>query len=183
MLFRSKKASDKVDDSRRHFVWQAVLLPPLLLSCDRWGQPQPLRPGMSLPSLELPLLDGKGYRLGESLAPALINFWATWCPPCRAEMASLDRLYNAYATRGLRVIAVSVDDDAHLVREFLRQTPLEFPILLDQGGTVTARRFGVSMFPTTFLINRQGQVSDIWIGERNWDETAIRTSIAQLIGR
>lgn len=183
MPFRSKKASDIVDASRRHFVWQAFLLPSLLLSCDRVGQPQGLRSGMSLPSLELPLLDGRGHRIGESSAPSLINFWATWCPPCRAEMASLDRLYKAYAARGLRVIAVSVDEDAHLVREFVRQTSLEFLILLDQGGAVAARQFGVSMFPTTFLINRQARVSDIWTGERNWDDTTIRTSVSQLIGR
>lgn len=98
-------------------------------------------------------------------------------------MASLDRLYKAYAARGLRVIAVSVDEDAHLVREFVRQTSLEFLILLDQGGAVAARQFGVSMFPTTFLINRQARVSDIWTGERNWDDTTIRTSVSQLIGR
>lgn len=96
-------------------------------------------------------------------------------------MASLNRLYRDYEARGLGVFAVSVDEDANLVREFVRQTQLDFNILLDPGGRVTAPGFGVGVFPTSFLINRQGRVSEVWIGERNWDAADIRASIARQI--
>lgn len=136
---------------------------------------------MALPSVELPVLDGGSYLFAEKSAPCLINFWATWCPPCRAEMASLNRLCKDYAGRGLRVFAVSVDEDAHLVREFIRQAGLDFPILLDPGGKVMALDFGVSAFPTSFLVGRRARVGGVWVGERNWDASNVRASLEQLI--
>lgn len=96
-------------------------------------------------------------------------------------MASLNSLYKDYAARGLGVFAVSVDEDAHLVREFVRQTGLEFPVALDPGGRVAASMFGVRAYPTSFLINRQARVSEVWVGERNWAAADIRASIDQQI--
>jgi thiol-disulfide isomerase/thioredoxin len=158
-------------------------LPTLLLACDKKALTPALRPGMPLPLVELPVLDGTAHRLGDMSAPCLINFWATWCPPCRAEMASLNRLHKDYAGRGLGVFAVSIDEDAHLIREFVRQVGLELPILLDPGGRVTASVFGVGSFPTSFLVDHQARVSNIWIGERNWDAADIRAAMDQLIRR
>ena len=177
MPFLSKKPSKKAIESRRRFFWQLLALPSLLQSCDKADLSPGFHVGASLPSFELHLLDGERQRLGEASTPCLINFWATWCPPCRAEMASLNRLYGEYQHRGLTVFAISVDDDPHLVREFVRQIPLDFPILLDPGGRVTATMFGVAAFPTTFLITNQALVDEIWIGERNWEAADIRASI------
>jgi peroxiredoxin len=157
------------------------LLLPILTACERAKRGAGLQSGMALPSVELPILDGGRYLFAEKSAPCLINFWATWCLPCRAEMASLNRLCKDYAGRGLGVFAVSVDEDAHLVREFIRQARLDFLILLDPGGKVTEPGFGVSAFPTSFLVDRQARVGGVWVGERNWDAADIRTTLEQLI--
>ena len=91
-------------------------------------------------------------------------------------MASLNRLFNDYRTKGLGVFAISVDDDIHLVREFLLQLPLSFPILLDPGGKRARKDYGIIVYPTTFLVARNGVVNDIWVGERNWDASAVRVA-------
>lgn len=179
MQCRSKSPSDQASESRRR-VCQLVFLLPFLAACEKAKRPG-LQSGMALPSVELPLLDGGNYLFAENSAPCLINFWATWCPPCRAEMPSLNRLYRDYAGRGLGVFAISVDEDAHLVREFVRKASLDFPILLDQGGRAVVQGFGVGAFPTSFLVNRQARVSGVWLGERDWDAADIRASIDQLL--
>ena len=135
---------------------------------------------MPLPAVELPVLDGEARPLAKAASPVLINFWATWCPPCRAEMASLNRLMRDYGGRGLGIQAVSVDTDAHLVREYVRQSPLAFPVLLDPGGRV-ASEFGITAFPTTFLVDRAARVSDVWVGDRNWDAPDVRQAIDRLV--
>lgn len=115
-------------------------------------------------------------RLGAGDLPCLVNFWATWCPPCRAEMASLNRLSQDYAGRGLGIFAVSVDEDLHLVREYVRRSPLLFPVLLDSGGKL-ASLLGIPAYPTTLLLGRDARVRNIWVGERNWDAADIRAII------
>ena len=136
---------------------------------------------MTFAPVELPVLDGSPFRLGDASLPCLINFWATWCPPCRAEMASLNRLHRDFAARGLGIVAVSVDEDTHLVREYVRQSPLEFAVLLDTGGKL-ASRIGVSAYPTTFLLDKAARVSSIWVGDRNWDAAEIRATIGRVLG-
>lgn len=91
-------------------------------------------------------------------------------------MTSLNCLHRHYAPRGLGMYAVSVDDDIHLVREYIRQSPLEFAVLLDRGGKL-ASNLGVSAYPTTFLLDRAARVSSIWVGDRNWDAAEIRLAI------
>lgn len=135
----------------------------------------------SLPDVTLPLLDsGQQIALGKGIGPCLINFWATWCPPCRAEMASLQRLHQALSGRGFKVLAVSVDRDPHLVREYLLETSLDFPVLLDPDGVVSERSFQVQAYPTTWLVDINSVVRDIWQGERDWDDKAIRSAVDQL---
>jgi thiol-disulfide isomerase/thioredoxin len=137
---------------------------------------------MTFAPVELPVLDGGLFRLGDASFPCLVNFWATWCPPCRAEMASLNRLHRDFASRGLGIYAVSVDEDTHLVREYVRQSPLEFAVLLDSGGKL-ASRIGIAAYPTTLLLDRSARVSSIWVGERNWDAAEIRATIDRAVGR
>ncbi|MBS1197904.1 MAG: Peroxiredoxin [Proteobacteria bacterium] len=96
-------------------------------------------------------------------------------------MASLNRLYLAYRSQGLEVLAISVDEDIHLVREFLVKLTLDFPILLDRGAVRTKQEFKVTRFPTTFLVDRSQRIRNIWIGERDWDAPAIRSEVAALL--
>ena len=95
-------------------------------------------------------------------------------------MASLNRLYRDLRSRGLKVVAVSVDSDLHLVREFLLDTPLDFPVLLDPEGEISQFSFGVRAFPTTWLVDRHAEVRDVWLGERDWDDALIRVEVEAL---
>ncbi len=160
---------------RRLLIRSLAALPLALSGCDDSGGGRAYQ-GRLWPSGVLDRIDGGQVELGVSSAPCLINFWATWCKPCRAEMASLNRLFNDYRTKGLGVFAISVDDDIHLVREFLLQLPLSFPILLDPGGKRARKDYGIIVYPTTFLVARNGVVNDIWVGERNWDASAVRVA-------
>lgn len=153
-----------------------MCLPAFAVACQRGGAEREIRPGIGFSPVDLPALDGKPSRLGVGDLPCLINFWATWCPPCRAEMASLSRLCQGYAARGLGVFAVSVDEDAHLVREYVRQHPPAFPILLDRGGKLAAQ-VGVPAYPTTLLLDRAARVSSVWVGERDWDGADLRATV------
>ncbi len=89
----------------------------------------------------------------------LLNVWATWCDPCREEMPSIERLYQAYRDRGLRVVAVSIDDagSAPLIREFVQEHHLTFDILHDPKSSIM-RLYGVLGVPQTFLISRGGEI-------------------------
>lgn len=101
-------------------------------------------------------------------------------------MASLNRLARDFADQGedgqgLRLLAVSVDDDTHLVREFVRREPLEFPVLLDPGARASVSRFGVGAFPTTVMVDRQGRIAYAWVGERDWDAAEMRAAIRRTL--
>ena len=156
----------------------------VLTACDQGGRGgvSSGRDGLPLPAVDLLALDGSSYRLAPGIGPCLINFWATWCPPCRAEMASLNRLYGRFSARGLAVFGVSVDEDLHLVREYLLKEPLDFSILLDPGAKAATGKFGIGGFPTTLLVDRQGLVRESWVGERDWDALPVQSAVATLIG-
>ncbi|HYQ47687.1 MAG TPA: TlpA disulfide reductase family protein [Thermodesulfovibrionales bacterium] len=81
----------------------------------------------------------------------LLNFWATWCPPCKAEMPSMNKLYNDIKARGFEVISISTDNSLSTIREFLSKNRLDFPVLFDENKSVT-RLYHVFSMPTTFLI-------------------------------
>ena len=92
-------------------------------------------------------------------SPVLLNVWATWCDPCREEMPSMQRLYDAYGARGLRVVAVSVDDRGNegLIRDFVAEHHLTFDIL-HQGASNMMSLYQVRGVPQTFLISRTGEL-------------------------
>ena len=157
-------------------------MPLALIACDRRGGAQSTRPKGVLPTLSLPVLASvERFVFGAETGACLINFWATWCPPCRAEMASLNRLYRDWRARGLKVVAVSVDSDLHLIREYLVSTPLDFPVLLDPEGEISQRFFDVEAFPTTWLVDRHSSVHEVWLGERDWDDAQIRVAVEALL--
>ncbi len=93
----------------------------------------------------------------------LVNFWATWCPPCRAEMPAIDQLYRTNREAGLVVLGINQGEDQAAVQSFAGQFNLSFPILLDPNGAVNAR-YNVSALPTTFIIDRKGIIHDLVIG-------------------
>jgi len=135
------------------------------------------------PPITLTDLDGNEVTLaGLRGKVVVVNFWATWCPPCIAEMPSLDRLQKAFADAPLQVLAVNAGDEPFDVAVFLREVPVDMPILIDPKlGTQAV--WGVTMLPTTFVVDPDGRIVFREIGEREWDDPqAVATLRALLPG-
>ncbi len=105
--------------------------------------------------------------------PLILNFWATWCPPCREEMPSIESFYGQAKEKGIEIAAISVDDSLSTVSEFLKTNSYSFPIYFDNGG-VLSRIFLIRSIPTTYIINKEGIIIDKKIGGFDW--TTIDTS-------
>ncbi len=93
----------------------------------------------------------------------LLNFWATWCPPCRAELPDLAAYYAAHADEGFILIGVNEQESPATVSRYLAEQGLDFPVVLDGNGVVMAR-YGVTGLPSSFLINPEGQIVQMWTG-------------------
>lgn len=127
---------------------------------------RPLRVGDALPSYSARSLDGRNVELSDLDGhPLLVNVWATWCIPCRAEMPALEELYRRYETDGLQVVGVNIDagrDDAP-VEAFLADLAITFENLRDPEDRIT-RTFRLVGVPETLLIDREGKIAHRWIG-------------------
>jgi thiol-disulfide isomerase/thioredoxin len=128
-------------------------------------------------------LDGQMLDLAQLKGKVvLINFWATWCPPCRREMPSMERLSRALAGEAFGVLAVDVGEDADTITAFTSQldTPLGFPILLDTRSRVM-QAWKVAGLPTSFLVDRQGRIVASAVGGREFDHPDIVQAIRDLL--
>lgn len=126
--------------------------------------------------LQLPDLDGAVWSLAAQRGkPVLLNFWASWCEPCRSEMPSLEQLALRHKERdkdrGLQVLAVNYRETTAAVRRFIDATALKLPVLRDTDGRA-AKAFGVHIFPSSVAINRLGQVRFVVVGECDWSSPA-----------
>jgi peroxiredoxin len=132
-----------------------------------FGGPQEGMPpsvGHPAPSFVLTGDDGQAVSLQAYQGrPVVVNFWATWCVPCRAEMPELQSVYRAWEGQGLAVIGINLGEDQEAVWAFRHELGLEFPLLLDTLGRVTAE-YGVRGLPTTLFIGREGRVAYIHNG-------------------
>ena len=108
----------------------------------------------------------------------LLNFWATWCAPCRNEMPALNNLHNEMRHNDLEVVGVHVGPSLESVTKFLNQVPVEFTILIDKDMRLS--NWGVLGLPTTFLISPEGQLLYKAVGERKWDSPAMKKFLAKL---
>jgi thiol-disulfide isomerase/thioredoxin len=156
----------------------AADLPPLSHSLTRQA-PKPA------PALKLKDLDGQPYDLAQLKGKVvLINFWATWCPPCRREMPSMERLSQTLKGEAFSVLAVDVGEDADTIETFTGQldTTLTFPILLDTRSR-TMQAWKVAGLPTTFLVDKQGRIVASAIGGREFDHPEIIRAIRELLGK
>lgn len=130
-----------------------------------------LEVGQTAPNFELERLDDGSFSLEDHEGEVvLVNFWATWCAPCREEMPDLQQLWDAYGDEGLLVVGVSLDENGRSVVEEFHQTfPVEYPLLLN-GRQVAAEYGADQVVPTTFLIGRDGRVAARHIGAVTKDE-------------
>jgi peroxiredoxin len=157
----------------------AVAVPPLW-GCHSSDSSPRLHAGTVFPAFSLPAADGQMHGSGDYAgSPLLINFWATWCPPCRAEMPDLQALHLRFAARGLRVLGVSVDDDANLVREFLLKQPVDFPVLLDSRRALAEGVLRLNSYPVSCLVGRDGVVVEVIYGARPWADAEQAEMIAR----
>jgi peroxiredoxin len=126
-------------------------------------------PGLPAPNIILPGLDGKMVDLRDYNGRVVfLNIWATWCPTCREEMPSMERLYQELKGKDFEILAVSIDaSGANAVAPFMRKYGLSFPALLDPRATIRGL-YGATGVPESFIINREGIVEKVVIGPIDW---------------
>ncbi len=136
------------------------------------------------PDFSLPDLQGQSHTLSAYRGKVVfLNLWATWCPPCREEMPSMDRLYRRFADAGLVMLAVSQDEGSRAgVESFVRGLGLSFPVLLDPEGRLPGR-YGVTGYPETFLIDRNGRIVEHIVGPEDWFSEEAQKLIADLLAQ
>ena len=120
--------------------------------------------GKLAPDFQLEDLEGQSISLSDFRGkPVLINFWATWCPPCRDEMPYLQQIYEEWSGKGLVVLAIDIGESPSKVKEFLQSQELSLPVLLDAKENV-AREYNITGIPTTFFIDKDGTIQVKLIG-------------------
>ena len=140
--------------------------------------------GPAAPDFTLADVHGKKVSLsGFSGKVVILNFWATWCGPCEAEMPSLNNLYQEFQSKGLAVIAISVDPTEKSVLSFIAEKKLAFPVLMDKNKEVYFDSYAVMGLPTTFIIDRSGVLIEKIMGEQEWDSAKMKEKILKLLTR
>ena len=138
--------------------------------------------GFLAPDFTLQTEAGETYTLSDLKGQAvLVNMWATWCPPCKAEMPAIEKMYNEYKDQGFTVLAVNntFQDDPFNISPFAENYGLTFPILLDQTGEVS-RNYQIHSLPSSFFVNRHGIITEVIIGGP-MSEALLRTRIEEAL--
>jgi peroxiredoxin len=142
------------------------------------GPPPNPKEGFTAPDFTLNLLDGGSVTLSDLRGqPVVVNFWATWCLPCREEMPAIENIYQSYRDLGLTVIGLNLtsQDSEKEVAAFVEELNLTFPIALDRDGSVSDR-YRLMGLPTTFFINKDGVIVSVVVGGP-MSQTLIRSKV------
>lgn len=171
---------------------QLIVLPCVALLLAAWVQvasataepsAQRLHPMAGKPmakDFELPDLNGKTTRLSSFRGSVVVvNFWATWCPPCRFEIPSMERAWQILKEEGVMMLAVHVGGDEDSVWTFLTDHNATFPVLIDKSGA-TPKAWPMVGLPTSFVVDPEGRIALRAIGGREWDEPEIIDEILSL---
>lgn len=160
-------------------IWIWVSAVPASATTSRIPSP---RQGFAAPDFSLELMGGGEVTLSDLRGQAVIvNLWASWCPPCRAEMPAMQRLYEANQARGLAILAINTayQDSMASAEAFIREYGLTFPIPLDRTGEV-AGRYQLMALPTTFFIDPEGIIQQVVIGGP-MSEAALQVAVESLL--
>ncbi|WP_296759103.1 TlpA disulfide reductase family protein [Thioalkalivibrio sp.] len=162
----------------------------LLLAAPLWAQSgipaqilKPLAEPRAAPALALEALDGREYGLADFEGRViLVNFWATWCPPCRKEMPALARLAQHFQGEAFEVVGVNVGESVERIQDFLQTLPVlpAFPMLLDPDGSVS-QAWHARVVPTTLVVDRNGHLVLGAVGEVDFDSPDLRGQLQALI--
>ncbi|HEX4329308.1 MAG TPA: TlpA disulfide reductase family protein [Burkholderiales bacterium] len=148
--------------------------------CAQAGEIKPWKGGAT-PALALPDLDGREHTLAEFKGRVVVvNFWATWCDPCRAEMPSMQKMADKFGADKLVVLGINYQEGAPRIRRFLEQNPVRFTILMDRDGTAT-KKWITRIFPTSMIIGPDGRVRHVVVGDYEWDGPAMDALITRLL--
>jgi len=158
----------------------AVILGGAIYLAVRQYQPHPLAIGDDAPDFTVPALPS-GFlelRLYDKQV-VVLNFWATWCPPCVEETPSLERFAERMKALGVVVLSVSVDEDQRILKQFIDKYHITYAVGRDPDRTL-ATRFGTIQFPETYILDRQGRLADKVIGPTDWDDPRLQKFVEEL---
>ncbi len=133
--------------------------------------------GFELPNLNNEKVDINSFKSNV----VLVNFWASWCGPCRKEMPAMEKLYRKYKERGFVILGINYMEKKDKAINFMKEMNLTFPTLLDTNGSV-AKLFNVYAIPSSFLIDKKGRVRGTVYGAREWDDHGALEIIEELLG-
>ncbi|MDX1555474.1 MAG: TlpA disulfide reductase family protein [Xanthomonadales bacterium] len=135
-----------------------------------------------------PLFEGKELRTGETIRLedyrghiVLVDFWASWCPPCLESLPAYDRLYRAFRERGFVVVAVNVDEKTSDGLDFLQRHPVTYPVIADPVGDIGIP-YGIRTLPRSFILDREGRIIESHRSFSDGDEATLRARISELVG-
>ena len=169
------------DSNRNKYLGLWLLVTLAVSACEEGGAPG-FQPGDVFPRHELTgLIRSQGGQLKLGDKALLVNFWATWCGPCRREMPSLQGLSEAVDNQRVLVIGVSVDEDKNLMQEFLLQHEIRFPNFQDADRKLAGIALGIQVYPETYVVSPEGKIIARIKGERAWNSPEMRDRL-NLIG-
>lgn len=149
-----------------------------VIGCETNPGPQVDEP---VPGFTLPDLEGREHQLADYRGRVVVlNFWATWCPPCVDEMPSLQRLHRALSDEGLSVLALSVDERFSDIVEFRDEYDLTFTLLHDNGRKVS-RAYQTFKYPETYIVDRAGRLKSKVVGPRDWAAPSVIRDMVELL--
>ncbi|MGD8175125.1 TlpA disulfide reductase family protein [Marinimicrobium sp. ARAG 43.8] len=157
-------------------MWHWLSLP-LLLTLSLGTNAEPA------PDFTLESFEGESISLADQRGKVvMLNFWASWCAPCRKEMPLLDAMYQEYEEDGFVLLGVNVEQNTEAAKAFLEKLPVSFPILADPSSEVS-RRYQVNAMPTTVVVDARGQVRHVNRGYRPGDEEKYRKQVEALLDK